>query len=55
MDKAVRTTLLAGAIEPHGEGMLQRRVFKGCNPEVKVLVESAISLGLDQVTNRQIA
>jgi len=42
MDKAVRTSLLAGAIEPHDEGMLQRRVFKDCNPGVKMLVESAI-------------
>lgn len=47
--------LLAGAIEQHGEGILQRMVFKGCNPVVKVLVESAISLGLDKVTNREVA
>ncbi|MDP1586869.1 MAG: STAS-like domain-containing protein [Prosthecobacter sp.] len=47
--------LLAGAIEQHGEGILQRMVFKGCNPVVKVLVESAISLGLDKVSNREVA
>jgi len=47
--------LLAGAIEQHGEGVLQCLVFKGCNPVVRVLVESAISLRLDKVAGREIA
>jgi len=36
--------LVAGFIEQHGTQMLDRLVFQGCNPVVRVLVESAISL-----------
>ncbi len=39
--------LVAGIIEHHGIEVLDRLVFKGCNPVIRVLVESAISLGQD--------
>lgn len=40
--------LVAAALEQHGPGLLAKLIFKGCNPAVKVLVESAINLGMDQ-------
>lgn len=44
--------LVAGAVEQHGADLLNRLVFKGCNPVIRVLVESAISLGLEKVGGR---
>lgn len=40
--------LVAGFIEQHGPQVLDRLVFQGCNPVVRVLVESAISLGQEK-------
>jgi hypothetical protein len=40
--------LVSGFIEQHGPQVLDRLVFKGCNPVVRVLVESAISLGVEK-------
>ena len=40
--------LVAGFTELHGQQGLDRLVFKGCNPVLRVLVESAISLGLEK-------
>lgn len=45
--------LLAGLLEEHGEAVLSKIVFKGCNPTVRVLVESAIHLGLCKHDERQ--
>lgn len=38
--------LVAGIVERHGEAVLHKLVFKGCKPSLRVLVESAIQLGL---------
>ena len=38
--------LITGLVEDNGEAVLSKLVFKGCNPTLKVLVESAIHLGL---------
>lgn len=40
--------LVAGFVEQHGPQVLDRLVFRGCNPVLRVLVESAISLGLEK-------
>lgn len=40
--------LLTGLIEEHGEALLSRITFRGCNPLLKVLVEGAIALGLEK-------
>lgn len=40
--------LIAGTIEEHGDAVLTKLVFKGCNSVVRVLVESAIELGLEK-------
>lgn len=40
--------LIAGIIEHLGPQALERLVFKGCNPTLKVLVEGAISLGVEK-------
>lgn len=44
--------LVAGAIEQHGPELLDRLVFKCCNPVLRVLVEAAISLGLEKTAER---
>jgi hypothetical protein len=41
--------LVAGLIEEHGEPILERLIFKGCNPVLQVLVNAAIDLGLEKV------
>lgn len=40
--------LVAGFIEQHGPAVLDRLIFKGCNPVVRVLVESAVALGIEK-------
>jgi hypothetical protein len=40
--------LVAGTIENHGQQVLTKLVFKGCNAVIRVLVESAIELGLEK-------
>ena len=40
--------LVSGFIEQHGSKGLSLLVFCGCNPVVRVLVESAITLGLEK-------
>jgi STAS-like domain of unknown function (DUF4325) len=40
--------LIAGTIEQHGRTVLAKLVFKGCNAVIRVLVESAIELGLEK-------
>jgi hypothetical protein len=44
--------LLAGLVEQHGEALLDRIVFKGCNPMVRVLVSAAVDLGLQKLDAR---
>lgn len=44
--------LVAGLAEQHGEAILNRIVFKGCNPMIRVLVEAAIDLGLQKADRR---
>jgi anti-anti-sigma regulatory factor len=40
--------LVAGFVEQHGPKGLDLLIFKGCNAVIRVLVESAISLGLEK-------
>ncbi|MDO8544378.1 MAG: STAS-like domain-containing protein [Opitutaceae bacterium] len=40
--------LIAGTVEEHGEAVLRQLVFKGCNAVIRVLVQSAIELGLEK-------
>ncbi len=49
MQQSFMNALLSGLIETHGEGVLEQIVFKGCNPTVKVLIESAIDLGVQKL------
>lgn len=44
--------LIAGLVEQHGERLLQKMTFKGCNPVIQVLVEAAIDLGLQKSDER---
>lgn len=44
--------LLTALFEEHGEPLLDRIVFRGCNPILRVLVEGAIALGLDKHDSR---
>ncbi|MCX6952725.1 MAG: STAS-like domain-containing protein [Verrucomicrobia bacterium] len=40
--------LVAGTLEQHGQAVLGKLVFKGCNAVIRVLVQSAIELGLEK-------
>ncbi len=44
--------LLTGLIEEHGEALLERMTFRGCNPLLRVLVEGAIALGIGKHDRR---
>lgn len=44
--------LVAGLVEQHGEKVLQKLVFKGCNPAIQVLVEAAVDLGVSKIAGR---
>ena len=44
--------LVAGLVEQHGEAVLTKLTFKGCNPLLRVLVEAAIDLGLQKIDGR---
>ncbi len=44
--------LLTGLIEEHGEALLERLSFRGCNPILRVLVEGAIALGIEKHDHR---
>lgn len=45
--------LLAALLEHHGESVLAKIIFKGCNPVLRVLVEGAIDLGLQKAERRE--
>jgi hypothetical protein len=40
--------LIGGAVEQHGPAFLEKVTFKGCTPVIQVLIESAVSLGMDK-------
>lgn len=44
--------LISGVVEQHGEAVLERLTFKGCNPLIRVLAEAAIDLGLQKIDGR---
>jgi hypothetical protein len=44
--------LISGVVEQHGEIVLQKLVFKGCNPLLRVFVEGAIDLGIQKINGR---
>ncbi len=44
--------MLTGLVEEHGEALLKRVTFRGCNPILRVLVEGAIALGIEKHDNR---
>lgn len=47
--------LVTGLVEDNGEAILSKVVFKGCNPMLEALVESAIHLGLCKCEERLLA
>ena len=40
--------LIGGLFEQHGDEVLEKISFKGCLPTIRVLIESAIELGLSK-------
>ena len=44
--------LVAGLVEQHGVKVLQKTVFKGCNPPIRVLIEAAVDLGVSKISGR---
>jgi hypothetical protein len=44
--------LISGVVEQHGEAVLERLTFKGCNPLIRVLAEAAIDLGVQKIDGR---
>ena len=48
INSSFANALIAPLIEQHGEAALGKLSFHGCNPVVRVMIESALSLGLAQ-------
>jgi hypothetical protein len=44
--------LIVGLIEQHGRRILDRVVFKGCNPVMQALVQAGVDLGLSKIDGR---
>ena len=44
--------LVSGIIEQHGDAVLEKLTFKGCNSAVQVLIEAAIYLGQSKIAGR---
>ena len=44
--------LVARVVEQHGKRVVDRLVLKGCNPAIRVLVETAIDPGLRKIEGR---
>lgn len=44
--------LISGLFEQHGEEALQKLVFRGCLPTIRVLVEAGIELGMSKHAER---
>src|SRR5687767_8624466 len=44
--------LISGIVENQGVGVIDRIVFKGCTPVVRVLVESALDLGSQKLRQK---
>jgi hypothetical protein len=44
--------LVAGLVEQHGMKVLQKTVFKGCIPPIRVLIEAAVDLGVTKINGR---
>jgi hypothetical protein len=44
--------LLTALFEAHGEQLLERVTFRGCNAIIRVLIEGAIALGLEKYDSR---
>ena len=47
INSSFANALVAGLIQEHGPAVLNKVVFQGCNPVVRVLINSAASLGAD--------
>jgi hypothetical protein len=48
INSSFANALIAPLIDQHGEEALKKLRFHGCNPVVRVMVESALALGLEQ-------
>ena len=51
-NSAFMNALISSLVEQHGEALLLRLEFKGCNPMVRVLAEAAVDLGLQKAQGR---
>lgn len=44
--------LVSGLVEQHGTLIVDKVVFKGCSPVIRVLVRAAIELGMQKIAGR---
>jgi hypothetical protein len=53
VNSSFANTLISPLIEAHGEVVLQQIRFKNCNAVVRVMIEAALSLGLERVEGQR--
>jgi len=52
MNSSFANSLVAPLIEQHGEEVLTKLRFRNCNPVVRIMIESALSLGIERVAEQ---
>jgi anti-anti-sigma regulatory factor len=52
VNSSFANALIVPLVEQHGEEALKKLRFRNCNPVVRVLVEAALSLGLQRATDK---
>jgi hypothetical protein len=51
INSSFANALIAPLLEQHGEEALKKLRFQGCNAIVRVMIESALSLGIERSAN----
>ena len=52
MNSSFANTLVAPLIEQHGSEALAKLKFRNCNPVVRVMIESALTLGIERANEQ---
>lgn len=53
LNSSFANTLIAPLIEAQGEGVLLQIRFRNCNPVVRVMIEGALTLGLERMQGQR--
>jgi anti-anti-sigma regulatory factor len=52
VNSSFANALIVPLVEQHGEEVLKKLRFRNCNPAVRVMIESALSLGIQRAAEK---